>query len=90
MNSSMISLLMYMMGFYSLHESLLQQIAIYLSRFLWARQGDRQKYHPVKWFEICKLKDQGGLGVISSKRMNITLLSKWLWFIKTGERGIVV
>ena len=42
----------------------------------------------VKWAEICKPKDQGGLGVISSKRMNIALLSKWLWRIQTDEGGL--
>ena len=78
MNSSLVSLLMYLMGFYSLHESLHQEVAKYLSRFLWAGPDNRQKYHMVKWSEICKPKDQGGLGVISSKRMNIALLSKWL------------
>ena len=42
----------------------------------------------VKWSEVCKPKDQGGLGVISSKRMNIALLSKWLWRIETGDGGL--
>ena len=84
----MISMLMYMMGFYSLQESLHQEIAKHISRFFWAGQGDRQKYHMVKWSEICEPKDQGGLGVISSKRMHIALLSKWLWRIETGEVGL--
>uniref|UniRef100_A0A452ZG47 Reverse transcriptase zinc-binding domain-containing protein n=1 Tax=Aegilops tauschii subsp. strangulata TaxID=200361 RepID=A0A452ZG47_AEGTS len=77
----LISLLMYIMRFYSLHESLHQEIAKYLSRFFWAEENNKQKYHMVKWSEICKPKDHGGLGVISSKRMNITLLAKWLWRI---------
>ena len=42
----------------------------------------------VKWSEICKPKDQGGLGVISSKRMDIALLLKWLWRIQTEEGGL--
>ncbi|KAE8810171.1 ABC transporter G family member 37 [Hordeum vulgare] len=46
-----------------------------------AGKGDKQKYHMVKWSKICKPKDQGSLGVISSKRMNIALLAKWLWRI---------
>ena len=64
MNSSLISLLMYLMGFYSLHESLHQKVAKILSRFFWAGENNKQKYHMVKWSEICKPKDQGGLGVI--------------------------
>uniref|UniRef100_A0A453NDF5 Uncharacterized protein n=1 Tax=Aegilops tauschii subsp. strangulata TaxID=200361 RepID=A0A453NDF5_AEGTS len=87
MNSSLISLLMYVMGFYSLHESLHHEVTKLLSRFFWVGEGNKQKYH-MKWSEICKPKDQGGLGVISSKRMNIALLSKWLWRIQTGEGGL--
>uniref|UniRef100_A0A452ZZZ2 Reverse transcriptase zinc-binding domain-containing protein n=1 Tax=Aegilops tauschii subsp. strangulata TaxID=200361 RepID=A0A452ZZZ2_AEGTS len=84
----LISLLMYIMGFYSLHESLHQEVTKLLSRFFWAGENNKQKYHMVKWSEIYKPKDQGGLGVISSKRMNIALLSKWLWRIQTEEGGL--
>uniref|UniRef100_A0A453AFR0 Reverse transcriptase zinc-binding domain-containing protein n=1 Tax=Aegilops tauschii subsp. strangulata TaxID=200361 RepID=A0A453AFR0_AEGTS len=83
----LISLLMYIMGFYSLHEFLHHEVTKLLSRFFWAGENNKQKYHIVKWSEICKPKDQGGLGVISSKRMNIALLSKWLWRIQTAEGG---
>ena len=41
----------------------------------------------VKWSEICKPRDQGDLGIMSSKRMNIALLTKWLWRIANGEGG---
>ncbi|XP_073357890.1 uncharacterized protein [Aegilops tauschii subsp. strangulata] len=78
----------FVMGFYSLHESLYHEVTKLLSRFFWAGENNKQKYHMVKWSEICKPKDQGGLGVISSKRMNIALLSKWLWWIQTDEDGL--
>ena len=87
-NSSMINLLMYLMGLYSLHESLHHDIVKYQSRLFWAGKGDKQKYHMVRWSEICKPKEQGGLIIISSKRMDIVLLSKWLWRIATGEGGL--
>lgn len=48
-NSYMISLLMYLIGFYSLHEFLHHDIAKYQSRFFWAGKGDKKKYHMVKW-----------------------------------------
>ena len=72
----------------TLHESLHHEVTKLLSRFFWAGENNKQKYHMVKWSEICKPKDQGGLGVISSKRMNIALLSKWLWRIQTDEGGL--
>uniref|UniRef100_A0A452YYS0 Reverse transcriptase zinc-binding domain-containing protein n=1 Tax=Aegilops tauschii subsp. strangulata TaxID=200361 RepID=A0A452YYS0_AEGTS len=42
----------------------------------------------VRWTEICKPRDQGGLGIMSSKRMNIALLTSWLWRISNGEGGL--
>lgn len=44
----------------------------------------------VKWLEICKPKDQASLGITSSKRMSITLLSEWLWRISTEEGGLLL
>ncbi|KAE8797089.1 ABC transporter G family member 37 [Hordeum vulgare] len=46
-NSSLSSLLIFMMSFYSLHEALHHEIAKYQSRFYSAREGDKQKYHMV-------------------------------------------
>ena len=48
MNSSLISLLMYVMGFYSLHESLHHEVTKLLSRFFWAGENNKWKYHMVK------------------------------------------
>ncbi|KAE8821568.1 ABC transporter G family member 37 [Hordeum vulgare] len=86
-NSSLSSLLIFMMSFYSLHETLHNEIAKYQSRFYWVGEGDKQKYHMVSWPDICKPRDQGGLGIMSSKRLNITLLTKWLWRIANGDGG---
>ncbi|XP_073360938.1 uncharacterized protein [Aegilops tauschii subsp. strangulata] len=73
------------MSFYSLPETLHHEIATIQGRFIWASEGDKQKYHMVWWSEICKPRHQGGLGIMSSKRMNIALLTKWLWRIANGE-----
>ena len=66
-----------------------QEIAKYQSRFFWAGEGDKQKYHMVSWPDICKTKDQGGLGILSSKRMNTALLTRWLWRITNGKGALV-
>lgn len=42
----------------------------------------------LKWSEIDKPKYQGGLGVMSSKRMHIAIVSKWLWRIDTGDGSL--
>ncbi|KAE8768763.1 putative TdLSC37 protein [Hordeum vulgare] len=87
-NSYLSSLLLFLMSFYSLPETLHHEIATVQARFFWARDGDKQKYHMVRWSEICKPHDQGGLGIMSSKRMNIALLARWLWRISRGEGGL--
>ncbi|KAM3408809.1 hypothetical protein ACQJBY_001707 [Aegilops geniculata] len=44
-NSSLASLLWFLMSFYRLHETLHQEVAKYQSKFFWAGEGDKQKYH---------------------------------------------
>ncbi|KAE8787554.1 ABC transporter G family member 37 [Hordeum vulgare] len=87
-NSSLSSLLMFLMSFYSLHETLHKEIGSVQARFFWAGDGDRRKYHMVRWPEICQPWDQGGLEIMSSERMNIALLSRWLWWIANGKGGL--
>lgn len=76
------------MSFYSLHDTLHREIAKYQARFFWAREGDKQKYDMVRWPNICKPRDQGGLGIMSSKHMNLALLTRWLLRIANGEGGL--
>uniref|UniRef100_A0A453BSC1 Reverse transcriptase domain-containing protein n=2 Tax=Aegilops tauschii subsp. strangulata TaxID=200361 RepID=A0A453BSC1_AEGTS len=87
-NSSLSSLLLFIMSFYSLPETLHHEIATVQGRFFWAFEGDKQKYHMVRWSEICKPRDQGGLRIMSSKRMNIALLTRRLWRIANGDGGL--
>nr|XP_040254102.1 uncharacterized mitochondrial protein AtMg00310-like [Aegilops tauschii subsp. strangulata] len=76
------------MSFYSLHVTLHHEIAKVQSRFYWAGDNNKHKYHMVSWPDICKPREQGGLGIMCSKRMNIALLSRWLWRISQGHGGL--
>uniref|UniRef100_A0A453N6X2 Uncharacterized protein n=1 Tax=Aegilops tauschii subsp. strangulata TaxID=200361 RepID=A0A453N6X2_AEGTS len=76
------------MSFYSLPETLHHEIGSIQEHFFWAGEGDKQKYHMVRWPDVCKPRNQGGLGIMSSKRMNIALLTRWLWRIANGEGGL--
>lgn len=49
-----------------------------LSRFFWQVMNDQQKYHMVKWVDICMPKDLGVLGIRSSLRMNVALVLRWV------------
>uniref|UniRef100_A0A453HY99 Reverse transcriptase zinc-binding domain-containing protein n=1 Tax=Aegilops tauschii subsp. strangulata TaxID=200361 RepID=A0A453HY99_AEGTS len=87
-NSSLSSLLLFLVSFYNLHETLHHGIAKVQSRFYWAGDNNKQKYHMVSWPDICKPREQGGLGIMCSKRMNIALLCRWLWRISQDHGGL--
>lgn len=39
----------------------------------------------VSWQDVCKPKDQGGLGVTNTKKMNVALMLKWVWRMLTEQ-----
>ena len=78
-NSSLSSLPMFVMGLFLLADGTHEGFAKHIARFFWEGVGDKRKYHMVKWVDVCRPKDLGGLGVLNSKVMNIALLTKWMW-----------
>ena len=55
--------------------------------FFWQGGGTKKIYHLVRWTKICKSKKKGGLRIKDIRKMNVNLLSKWLWILET-ESGI--
>jgi len=39
----------------------------------------------VRWEEVCRPKQQGGLGVKNLEKFNIALLGKWVWRLKSEK-----
>ena len=60
---------------------------LFRSRFFWEGVGDKRKMHWLNWPAVCIPKDQGGLGIINSKILNIALMAKWLWRLITEENN---
>lgn len=56
---SCLSSLMFMMGLYLLPEGVHGALDKEMSRFFWQGSNRRQKYHMVKWVNLCFPKDQG-------------------------------
>ncbi|KAL9690528.1 hypothetical protein QQ045_010930 [Rhodiola kirilowii] len=52
-------------------------------RFLWRGNCDRKGGHLVKWEEVCRVKEEGGLGVKNLETMNYAMAIKQLW----GQEG---
>jgi hypothetical protein len=79
---------MYMMGLYLLPEGVHGTFDKELSCFFWQDMNGRQKYHMVKWADICAPMDHGGIGILASCRFNKALMLKWVWRILRGEGGV--
>ena len=86
-DSCLFSLPMYMMGLYTLPEGIHASFDKELSRFFWQGSDGRQKYHMVKWADLCTPKDKGGIGILSSRKMNKALMLRWAWRILREEGG---
>lgn len=57
----------------------------YRRRLLWNGDSNSRKYHLVNWDTVCTPKNQGGLGILNLRCMNISLLTKWLWKLENGD-----
>ncbi|KAE8817232.1 retrotransposon unclassified [Hordeum vulgare] len=87
-SSNLPSLPMYMMGMYIMLEGVHSAFDKELARFFWQAGDGRPEYHTVKWGDIFLPKDQGGLGIPTSCRMNVALILRWVWRILEGDGGL--
>jgi hypothetical protein len=69
------------MGFVLLADGTHAGFDKHRNRFFWEGQGTKKKYHLVSWPTIYQPKCQGGLGVMNTKAINISLMAKWIWRI---------
>jgi hypothetical protein len=73
------------MGLFLLADGTHKGLDKHRNNFFWEDKVNKRKYHMVSWEEICKPKEQGGLGVMNTKKMNIALMLKWIWRILTEQ-----
>lgn len=57
-------------------------------RFLWGGIEDRTIIHWVAWEKVIASKDDGGLRVGSLCALNLVLLVKWIWKLKSDRNSI--
>jgi hypothetical protein len=62
---------------YLLPEEVHHKIDSTRANFYWDT-GQKKRYNMVKWADLAKPKDFGGLGFIDTRLMNTYLLSKWI------------
>jgi hypothetical protein len=89
-NNCLTSLPMYNMGFYLLPKCTHRKMNTIRTRFFWRGVADAFKYHMVKWSAVCRSKQFGGLGIISTKILNECLLTKWIWKLYKQKNSLWV
>ena len=61
-----------------------------LKNFLWSGGGDGRGIASVAWKDICKPKNQGGLGLKPLRLMNEALMIKHLWNVISKKDSLWV
>jgi hypothetical protein len=87
-NACLDNLSMFAMGLFLLHDGIHARFDSHQSKFYWEWVGPKRKYHMVSWPTVCRPKEDGGLGLLNTKKMNLALLLKWAWRIYQEEDNI--
>lgn len=74
---------LYYFSLFKAPASILESIEKIRRRFLWGGCEDRNKIHWVNCDTVLVSKECGSLGVGSLRSINIALLFKWIWRIKS-------
>lgn len=84
-NSVIISLVNFWMAAFRLPSGCIHKIERLCSAFLWSGVDLNYKKAKVNWKEVCKTKQEGGLGIRSLKEMNVVSVLKLLWRILSAN-----
>lgn len=75
----------YNMSVLQLPSKTLDSLDKMMRKFWSGDRVDKTKFHTIKWSELCKPIEEGGLGIRESKENNISLLAKTVWTCITNE-----
>ncbi|XP_058784193.1 uncharacterized mitochondrial protein AtMg00310-like [Vicia villosa] len=78
----------YQLSFYKIPRSVMKDITAIQRRFLWNSAGDNNFISWISSNDICKSKEEGGMGIKHVGKFNKALLSKWPWRILSDEDAI--
>jgi hypothetical protein len=85
LNSMLASIPIFYLSFVKLLVSVRKTIIRLQRNYLWTRlSGAGCKISWVSWNDVCRPKNEGGLGVRDLKLFNVSLLEKWRWRLLVG------
>ncbi|XP_043703245.1 uncharacterized protein LOC122653468 [Telopea speciosissima] len=57
----------------------------WIGNFIWTGEADCSKVITVKWDNLCKPKREGGVGIRRLRELNLALIAKLAWTIRTDK-----
>jgi len=81
------SIPLFYLSFYKAPKSICDKISSIQRSFLWAWGKDNKHISWVRWENVCKSQEEGGLGVKDVRKFNRALLAKWKWRLMSEEKG---
>jgi hypothetical protein len=55
---------------------------------LWGGSNNSAKFAWVKWCDLCRPKECGGLGIKNLRLVNVSLLTKWRWRLLVSQEAL--
>lgn len=82
------SLPIYYFSIFKVPAGVLTKLEKIRRKFLWNGGGQGSRIHWASWEQITRSKANGGLGVGSLRSLNIGLMLKWWWRLKTKPNAL--
>jgi hypothetical protein len=79
---------LFYLSFMKLPTKVWKKIVSIQRSFLWGGASAKEKIAWVKWFDVCRSKEDGGLGVRNIRLVNISLLTKWRWRLLNSQDSL--
>ncbi|GKV51190.1 hypothetical protein SLEP1_g57860 [Rubroshorea leprosula] len=87
-NSVLSSLPVFWMSLYLVPKGMILLIDKIRRRFLWGGSEGGKRVNWVNWGQVCKGKENGGLGVKDLRKFNVVLLGKWWGRLMSEGKGL--
>jgi hypothetical protein len=87
-NSALAAIPLFYLSFMKLPTKVWKKIVSIQMNFLWGGASVKSKIAWVNWFDVCRSKEDGGLGVRNIRLVNISLLTKWRWWLLNSQDSL--